>query len=186
MKTITTLYRDATPDDTAAIARIQVDTWRTTYRGVVPDAMLDGMSYERSEANWRTGLENPQSKTCIKLACDENGDVFGFAAAGPARPESHGFDGEIYALYVLQFAQQRGVGTGLVAAAAIELMARGIDNVLIWVLRDNPIGRGFYERIGGQRVAEHEIAIGGVMLPEIGYGWRDLSQSLKHDFGLRD
>ncbi|MCC6616224.1 MAG: GNAT family N-acetyltransferase [Anaerolineae bacterium] len=182
----TTVYRDATADDATAIARIQVDTWWTTYRGIMPDAVLERLSYERSEANWRTGLENPQSRSFVKLACDENDTVLGFAAAGPEREGSHGFDGEIYAIYVLQSAQRGGLGVGLVTAAAIKLLARGIDNMIIWVLRDNPLGRGFYERIGGEQVTEREISIGGVMMPEIGYGWRDLAGSLKRDFGRLD
>jgi GNAT superfamily N-acetyltransferase len=163
-----------------------VDTWRTTYRGIMPDSVLDGLSHERSETNWRTGLENPQSKTLIKVATDGNTNVFGFAAAGPARDGNHGFDGEIYALYVLQAGQRGGVGRGLVASAAITLMARCVGNMLIWVLRDNSIGRAFYERIGGLQVAERDVDIRGVMLPEIGYGWRDLAQSIKDDFQRLD
>jgi len=30
--------RAATPDDAAAIARVQVETWRAAYVGIVPDA----------------------------------------------------------------------------------------------------------------------------------------------------
>ncbi|MBE0690223.1 MAG: GNAT family N-acetyltransferase [Anaerolineae bacterium] len=182
----TVVYRDATIDDAPALARVSVDTWRTTYRGIMPASILDGLSYERSEANWRTGLENPQSKTFVRVATDGSANVFGFAGAGPVRDGSYGFDSEIYALYVLQSMQRGGAGRGLVASAVINLMARGCESMLIWVLRDNSIGRAFYQRMGGLQVAEREIDIRGVMLPEIGYGWRDLARSIKHDFRRLD
>jgi hypothetical protein len=44
--------RRARLQDAAAIARVHVDAWRSTYRGIVPDEHLDGMSYERSKRNW--------------------------------------------------------------------------------------------------------------------------------------
>ena len=31
------IIREATRNDVSAIAKVHVDTWRTTYRGIVPD-----------------------------------------------------------------------------------------------------------------------------------------------------
>lgn len=44
--------RVATTDDAAAIARIHVDTWRTTYSGIVPEAYLAKLSYEQRQSSW--------------------------------------------------------------------------------------------------------------------------------------
>ena len=44
------LIRPATLEDAPAIARVHVDTWRTTYAGIVPDEHLAKLSYERSQA----------------------------------------------------------------------------------------------------------------------------------------
>jgi hypothetical protein len=41
-------FRRATANDAAAIAALRVDSWRTTYRGVMPDAYLDGMRADES------------------------------------------------------------------------------------------------------------------------------------------
>lgn len=38
--------REATEADLSGIARVLVDTWRATYRGIVPDSCLDGMTYD--------------------------------------------------------------------------------------------------------------------------------------------
>jgi len=40
------VIREATVEDSAEIARVQVDTWRTTYRGIVPQSFLDEMAYD--------------------------------------------------------------------------------------------------------------------------------------------
>lgn len=180
------IYRDATVEDAPAIARVNIDTWRTTYRGIMPDAALDALSYAHSQANWCRVLQNPQSRSFVKMVVDEHNGVVGFAAAGPERSGELDFEGEIYALYVRQSAQRTGLGRGLVMAAATKLMSQGYESMVIWVLRDNQSGRAFYERIGGLQVAEREIAIAEVMLPEIGYGWRDLASALRQQFAHHD
>ena len=35
--------RPATLDDAEAIERIRVETWRATYRGLLPDGLIDGL-----------------------------------------------------------------------------------------------------------------------------------------------
>jgi hypothetical protein len=47
------VIRQATVDDSGAIARIQVDTWRTTYRDIVPQDYLDAMEVVPRAQYWR-------------------------------------------------------------------------------------------------------------------------------------
>lgn len=58
--------------------------------------------------------------------------------------------------------------------AAAELLERGIASIFLWVLRDNQSGRGFYEAIGGVKIAERDITIGAAVLCEVAYGWVDI------------
>ena len=53
-----TAVREAMPCDAAAIARVHVDAWRTTYRGIVPDEYLSSLSYEKSQQRWERLLTN--------------------------------------------------------------------------------------------------------------------------------
>jgi hypothetical protein len=46
--------------------------------------------------------------------------------------------------------------------------------MLVWTLAANPF-RFFYERLGGQRVLERTIEIGGQSLAEVAYGWRNVA-----------
>src|SRR5438270_13538350 len=44
------LIRPAGAGDAEAIARVRVDSWRATYRGMIPQAYLDAMKLEHSRA----------------------------------------------------------------------------------------------------------------------------------------
>ena len=48
--------RRATVDDAVAIARVRVESWRTTYRGMIPQPYLDGMCVEASATLWDKSL----------------------------------------------------------------------------------------------------------------------------------
>ncbi len=164
--------RRARIQDAAAIARVHVDTWRSTYRGIVSDAHLDGMSYERAEKNWEERISDP-SRNTLFVAEDDGGSVVGFAVCGAAREDAKDYESELYAIYVNQSLQGKGLGRRLVLSVAQDLKARGFDSMMIWVLADNEYKR-FYESIGGTRVRTKEVAIGGKTLIELGYGWRGL------------
>ncbi|MER3443492.1 MAG: GNAT family N-acetyltransferase, partial [Meiothermus sp.] len=75
--------RPARPDDAPAIARVHVDSWRETYAGIVPNEFLAGLSYERREQMWRSGLEHPGWKGGLFVAEDPEHRVVGFVAGGP-------------------------------------------------------------------------------------------------------
>jgi hypothetical protein len=68
----------------------------------------------------------------------------------------------------------------LTSAVVEELRRRGLNSMLIWVLKDNPCC-AFYERLGGAPVGEKEIEIGGKMLIEVAYGWSDLGALSRKD-----
>jgi len=46
-------FSDCTLADAAGIAKVHVDTWRATYAGLVPDAHLANLHYERSTEFWQ-------------------------------------------------------------------------------------------------------------------------------------
>jgi hypothetical protein len=119
---------------------------------------------------------------CFLLVAEREGEIVGFSSGGPERSGDEVYRGEIYALYVSPAYQRRGIGRRLVGASARRLLQAGTGNLLVWVLSANP-SRQFYERLGGQLVREREIEIGGVSLPEVGYGWADLEALASMDYG---
>jgi len=166
--------RRAQIQDTDAISRIHVDTWRITYRNIIPAKILDGMSYGRSKEMWDDRLINDADPTAVFVAEAETGALVGFISCGPARGPKQGYDGELYAIYVAPRMQRMGVGRMLVLAAVRELRVRGFESMVAWVLGDNPF-KHFYASLGGEPVLKKEIVIGGKTLEETGYGWKSLS-----------
>lgn len=50
--------RKANKEDIKGVSRVYVDSWRTTYRGLVPDDYLDELSYEDAAKRWIDFLNN--------------------------------------------------------------------------------------------------------------------------------
>jgi len=165
--------RLATPGDAAGIARVHVDGWKTSYRGIVPDAFLDRLSYRQSYQARRQRLEAPAPGQRTLVATEPVGWIVGFADVGPAR-EALGFEGELEALFVMRRYQGRGLGGWLLETVVRAQLAAGRRSMLLWVLADNP-ARRFYEAFGAEAVTTRQIAVDGAMLEEVAYGWRDLA-----------
>jgi len=166
--------RLATPDDADAIERIRTDTWRATYRGYMPDAVLDAMGYDGSRR--RQGMASMPAER-FALVAEHEGAVVGFAYGGPSRVEDLAHPGEIYAIYVLPAHQGHGHGAALMRAGAREMEDRGWRGMLIWVLRENAPSRRFYERMGGRHLRDRDTdrEIEGTTITESGYAWDDVS-----------
>jgi ribosomal protein S18 acetylase RimI-like enzyme len=162
--------RPAQLDDVAAIARVEVETWRATYAGMLPDRVLIGMSERRQQGSW-AGLVRYRPGDVI--VAEQGGDVVGFGNCGAQRDPSLPYAGEIFTLYVAPDAQNRGIGRRLIDALFERLHARGRNSALIWVIRANP-SRYFYERIGGTLVLTRHIRIAGEPVEAVAYGWSDL------------
>ena len=177
------VVREARPADVPGIARVHVDTWRTTYRGIVPDDYLDALSYEARERLWTRALErlaaageaggtgNPHAGGLF-VAEAPGGEVVGFASCGREATGDPQYPDELYAIYVLDAWQGQGLGRRLARAVADRLAAAGLHAMLVWVLADNPMRR-FYEALGGRLLREKKVEIGGVALVEVAYGWPD-------------
>ncbi|MDX2211705.1 MAG: GNAT family N-acetyltransferase [Oculatellaceae cyanobacterium bins.114] len=167
------MIRPATLDDIPAIARVHVDSWRTTYRGIVPDQYLDQMSYEQSEARWQKWLAIKGNYHHIFVAQDQTGEVIGFANGGAERTQLPTCWGEVYAIYILQAYQRQGYGRQLAGAIASQLKQSGFASTLVWALINNPACK-FYQALGGQPIRQQRINIGGKDLIEIAFGWADI------------
>lgn len=169
--------RPATLDDAAAIAHVHVASWRTTYAGLLPDEVLVRLDEERRAAWWTQVLEQNQSLTFV--AADNTGNVVGFASGGKQRDESlPQYDGEIYAIYLLETTQRQGIGRSLTVTLAQALHDAGYKSLLVWVLKNNP-AIAFYRALGGQYITEKTEPMGPVEVIEEGYGWLDITSILK-------
>ena len=170
--------RRANIGDAASIARVWVEGWKHTYRGIVPDDFLDSIDVDQWTKRQQRYLNAPRAGTKTYVAeeivagVDE---VVGWAASGPSRTATLHFAGEVYTLYLLPSSQRQGIGRRFMAAAATDFLDSGVDSLMLWVLAENWNARRFYEALGGELVAEQEVSFGGVSLREVAYGWNGLA-----------
>jgi ribosomal protein S18 acetylase RimI-like enzyme len=168
------LIREREERDFPGIARVRVETWQAAYRGIVPQDFLDGLSVaadsERFLLRYRDSGGQPGWHSFVAVDDDQ---VLGFGLGGPEREGFPGHPGELYALYVLPAHQGLGIGCALAQAVFTRLRAAGQVPFIIWALRENLPACEFYRRLGGVEVGRKTIEIGGKVLEEVGFGYKE-------------
>jgi GNAT superfamily N-acetyltransferase len=171
------IIRRAKIKDAFGIAKVHVDSWKTTYKNIVPDDYLNKLSYESRVPLWEESIP----KSLVIVAEDEDGQIVGFSTGGKERTGNYeDYKGELYAIYILKEFQGKGLGTKLVKPIMDELASLGINTMLVIVLEDNP-SRYFYEALGAEKIESLEIQIGGKKLREAVYGWDDINLIYKRE-----
>lgn len=160
--------RRARPADADGIARVHVQAWGESYRGMVPDAAFDDYSIEKRMTQWRATLADPQR---LAFVLESDGEIVGFASGGPVKWTGLSTDGEVSSLYLLDEAKRRGNGRALFAA----LKDRGFKSAGLWTLSNNTPARGFYEAVGGRAAQTRQDRRGELVFEDIAYIWDDLS-----------
>ncbi|WP_179280991.1 GNAT family N-acetyltransferase [Paenibacillus sp. XY044] len=165
--------RQAVVEDYPALAAVHVESWKTTYRGLIADSYLDQLTVESRLERWKQLLSREDVGFWTFVSEDEDGRVCGFIQGGACREEEAGYDAEIYALYLLQEHQGRGLGRRLVDTLTAAFRETGFASMYVWVLKDNP-ARQFYIKMGGRPVFDKSLSIGGQPVQETGLGWETI------------
>ncbi|MCL2516579.1 MAG: GNAT family N-acetyltransferase [Microbacteriaceae bacterium] len=136
------IVRKASPEDVAGLARVHVQSWRETYRGQFPDAVLDAPDFaDRRERMWTRVLSGAAGAASVAVA-ELDGRVVGLAWAGPAQGDDAPCDWQLYTLYLLAAHQGSGAGQRLIDAVLEDRAS------VLWVADPNPRAQAFYRRNG--------------------------------------
>jgi GNAT superfamily N-acetyltransferase len=156
-----TVIRAARVADAAQIAVVHVRSWQGAYRGLMPQAYLDGLDPAQRFGRWERSLAEVDAGRTGVLVADADGDLLGFASYSPSRDSDAdpGRVGEIGAIYLLPGAWGKGIGRRLMEATLFCLATADFVQVTLWVLDSNVRGRRFYESggwsaDGGQKLDE--------------------------------
>lgn len=166
--------RQATLKDSFDIAKIHVDCWRTTYKGIVPDEKLENMSYDKSSEKWSTNLNLMTDTVSVILIADKKGKPVGFCSGGKKRKSSKrtaGYEGEIKAIYILKEYQNIGIGKKLFTLYEEIFRKNNIFSYIIWVLKEND-SKNFYKKLGGKLITTKTYEIGGKKLKGLCFGFK--------------
>jgi GNAT superfamily N-acetyltransferase len=158
--------------DVDAIANLHVESWRSAYRGLLPDSFLDGPVVDDRVMLWRERLNTTAADRQLVLKAVSADMLAGFVcvlldgapALGPLLDNLH----------VKPTLKGTGIGSRLFRAALewVERRAPG-QPMHLWVLEGNLPARRFYDRHGGE-VAEQRMrqVVPGILAPELRYEWK--------------
>ncbi len=158
--------RDVTEnDDLAAVSRIYAESWRNTYKGLIPQSCLDKIADDA----WVPLLAR---KNRYSLVIERAGQLIGTASYGEARkPDLAGW-GEVYAIYLLPKYTRHGYGRRLLKQTLSKLRTLGYQNAFLMVLENNAAARNFYESAGFTLEPGFvETVIGGQPVRELRYNY---------------
>lgn len=170
------LIRDALASDAPAIARVQVLSWRATYRDIIAPATLAALSEQHLTRSWLHWLFSRQAGTLCRVLVDDSATVIGYAMGSRARdlPGEQTGVAEIQVLYLRPETTRRGYGQQLMAAMARGFDRLGYQQLHIWSLDENP-SRPFYDRLDGKVQSTRLTTLRGQSLREVLYVWPTLT-----------
>jgi GNAT superfamily N-acetyltransferase len=143
--------RDATEHDSAAIARLHADSWRSAYRGILSDEYLDNRAHSERAALWQARFSEKATKPFFVILAEIDGRLGGFACVFPNWDPT--FGSFLDNLHVTPERTGQGIGRLLLNDAARRLVADGTGGGLyLWVIEQNSRARRFYARAGAAEV----------------------------------
>ncbi len=140
------MIRPATGQDIPEIAKIYTESWKKTYRTLLPDAFLEGLTYEHAERKWMSYLRAEGQG--IFLAAGGTGGVRGFSAYKPF-PELERCL-LLDSLHVRPAAQGNGTGKALIFAVGKYALEGGYRKMSICVMKGNDRAEGIYTHLGAK------------------------------------
>ena len=167
--------RKARIKDSAGLARVQVDSYRTAYAGILPPTYLAHFTYAEQEQDWRDWITQ-QHDDLLYVVETEAGEIVGYALGRSQIDDASPYHSELIALHVRRPYQRRGIGRWLAATLAEQLHNQGCSSLVLWVLEGNS-ARSFYERLGARVIEQQEWggnAEFGVQVKEVAYAWSDI------------
>jgi L-amino acid N-acyltransferase YncA len=161
--------REAVLEDAEGIARVHTDSWQTSYRGILPDTVLDRIDVGQRAESRRKILRD---KTVFQLVAYDvtHGDIVGFCDAGASRRHVP-YKGEVYAIYLAHRAKRHGLGQEMFDRVGAWLVAQDMRSMIVWVLENNHHARRFYEAVGGRQGSRLPSRVGGYPVVELSYIW---------------
>lgn len=136
--------RYATVNDTKILGEIHSKSWKSTYKGIVPDEILDNITSSKREKYFKKALSEKWEEDAIIF---KDGIPVGLICIGKCRDDDkQECSGEIWGIYLLPEYWSIGIGSELFQWGIKELKRRGYKEITLWVLEENLRARKFYEK----------------------------------------
>jgi GNAT superfamily N-acetyltransferase len=154
------IFQHARPSDAGPIAALHAESWRSAYRGLVPDDVLGaGLDADRLPA-WRDRSASVDPERRFVLGAASVGGLVGFTCLledGEAR-----FGPLLDNLHVKPGWRGHGIGARLLQASRkwVQQVAPG-QPMHFWVIEGNTAARAFYQAQGSREGSARSTRWGG-------------------------
>lgn len=175
------IIREAKLSDAKGIAKVHVDSWKNTYKNILPTEYLEKLSYEQRTELWVRNFSKVDHY--VFVAESDNGEIIGFTDGGKRAENEIEGSGDLTSIYILDQFQGQGIGSKLVNKLFTKLEALGYEKIFVEVLEDNQSKR-FYERLGARLEKTEKISIGNKDLDLLIYVWSNIDPVLYQTKGI--
>jgi GNAT superfamily N-acetyltransferase len=165
----------ASSQDAESVARLQAQSWRNTYRGMLPDEFLDRHVVADRLECWTARFASFAADRALVLKAVSDGTLLGYVCV--LLDEEPEWGARLDNLHVTPESKGTGVGYALFQAAR-EWIARVSPGTAmhLWCVESNHVARRFYDRQGGAIVeAASRSFAGQPAVPELRYWWAPLT-----------
>ena len=161
------IIRNIEEKDIPNVVDIQVNGWKTAYKGIIDDNVLNSMNRDE-----RIKKRSNDYKENGFIVAEINNEIVGFCRYtynNEFTPDMQDIDCEITALYVKPNLKYNGIGTKLFQFVINEFKSKNKTKMILWCLKDNEPSKKFYTKMGGEIIKERAIEIGKKEYLEVGF-----------------
>jgi GNAT superfamily N-acetyltransferase len=148
------IIRKAILEDAPQIAQVNIQSWKETYYGIMPEQRMANLNLERCTKSWMQTL----SEDSTNFVATINKRIIGYVSGGKNRQNvdcesglGDACDCELMALYILQDFHKQGIGKTLFQTFVGTMQNSGYTSMVTWVAEKNP-ATGFYQKMGGEKI----------------------------------
>lgn len=159
--------RNIRKTDIPQVVNININAWKTAYKGIIDDDYLDNMSKEDKIKRREEDYKNNGF-----IVATINDEIVGFCRYidnNSLSPEIEDVDCEIIALYVDNELKKQGIGRKMLEYVKNEFKDKGKKKMVLWCLKENKEAKKFYERTCGRIIKEREYQIGNKKYIEVAF-----------------
>lgn len=161
------IIRNIREEDIPSVVDIQINGWKTAYKGIIDDNILNSMNRdERIEKRKKDYKQNGF------IVAELDKEVVGFCRyidSNEFTQDMSNVDCELLALYVKPNLKYNGIGKKLFQFVTNEFKSKNKTKMIVWCLKDNEPSKKFYKKMGGEIVKERLFEIEKKDYYEVGF-----------------
>ncbi len=153
-------------EDQQDMARIKINSWKHTYKGIIEQTYLDSLNYEEQTDKYIDSFD--EYKNMVLVAEDlKTHKVIGYSCF--SIEENDFANAELISLYLDPNYTKKGIGTSLFRETIKELKKYNKKTMILWCIKENKNAINFYEKLGGIKAFDKMAKIGNKIYQEYGY-----------------